>query len=81
MLEAKEECISLKYEDDCTDVSVLMKSAVPCPDVEIDRSNSIWIISTHDGRHSLQENERLIIEQGGELTDKHISFAQNLIKT
>ena len=85
VLETKDECTSfqsktsLKYEDDCTDVSTTMKSVVPCPAVEIDRS-SIWITSTHDGRHSLQENERLIIEQGGELTDKHIGFAQKLTK-
>ena len=60
------------------DVPTLVKSEDPCPEVEIDRS-SIWI--THDGRHSLHENERLMIEQGCELNDKHIGFAQNLIKS
>ena len=60
------------------DVPTLVKSEDPCPEVEIDRS-SIWI--THDGRHSIHENERLMIEQGCELNDKHIGFAQNLIKS
>ena len=87
--EIKDECtsvlpntstyISLKSEDYTgSDVPTLVKSEDPCPEVEIDGS-SIWV--THDGRHSLHENERLIIEQGCELNDKHIGFAQSLIKS
>ena len=55
----------LKTEDySGSDVATLVKCEDSCP--EVDRS-SIWI--THNGRHSLNENERLIIEQGCELND------------
>ena len=47
VLETQEE---FKYEDNCTDVAIPMKSAVPCPDVEIDRSsNSSDFASTPSG--------------------------------
>ena len=65
--------VPLKSEDNHAEVFTPVKS-----EDKIEGS-SIWI--THDGRHTLQENDRLTIQQGGELTDKHISFAQNTIST
>ena len=65
--------IPLKCEDNHAEVST------PVTSEDKIEGSSIWI--TYDGRHVLQENDRLIIQQEGELTNKHISFAQNLIKT
>lgn len=67
--------IPSKSEDHHVEVS----TSTPVNSEDKIEGSSIWI--TYEGRYSLQENDRLIIQQGGELTDEHINFSQNLIRT